>query len=348
MSEVQTAPAPAAAPVSISVAEAAQRYAASKAEAANTTSEAARVLGQQSAKAREERRAQAEKAAQESTEEVEDSNVADDPTLEGEARNDIETANADTPTEAAETQDDPDTRTIDLGEGVSMTVAEVRENILLKADHTRRLQAMAEERKTLESKFSQRLSDLDKTIASLEPMKGKVKTRAEFIEEFGYAEGLDKWDEHTSRVNAAKQLAHQTRTKAQQDARAKAEQDCDQYLVENYNKEWADPAKYEAAQVEITKFAKSLGFTSEQIFGLGVLPGALIALDEARQFRALKASGETVKRAIADKPKVIRPGAKVSAQAGAHSSVQTATAKLKSSGSIADAVALLQASRRVR
>jgi hypothetical protein len=51
---------------------------------------------------------------------------------------------------------------------------------------------------------------------------------------------------------------------------------------------------------------------------------------------------------VADKPKVVKPGAKVSAQAANHSATQSARNKLKSSGSLSDAVAYLQAQRKTK
>lgn len=319
--------------------------------AATNPSDAARILGQRAAEARKERQAEAARTQEAEAVEADAEQQSED---KADSAPDAETANESPSQEQGASQADPDESqegdegTIDLGDGVALTKQEIRDGILMRAQFTKSQMALADERKQLESKFTQRLSDLDKTIASLEPMKGQVKTRAQFIEEFGYAEGLDKWDEHTSRVNAAKQLAQHTKSKAQQEARAQAEQDCDRYLVENYNKEWADPQKYEAAQVAISKHARSLGFTSEQILALGVLPGALMALHDSLELKSLKEKGGEIKRTIADKPKVTRPGAKVSAQAGAQSAAQTARAALKSSGSLKDAVAYLQAQRKAR
>jgi hypothetical protein len=48
---------------------------------------------------------------------------------------------------------------------------------------------------------------------------------------------------------------------------------------------------------------------------------------------------------IADKPRVVKPGAKVSHQAAGQSAIQNAHARLKSSGNLADAVALLRTMR---
>lgn len=352
MSDVATnAPAPAVATGPISVAQAATML-AEKRSAGNTPnpSDAARILGQRAAEARRERQAQATQAQEAPAVEAEAGSEPEDEStpIQGSDTPGDETATNGQPNETQTDEGEPagdEPQTIELEPGLKVTLDEVRSGFMLKADHTRKTQALAEERKQLEGNVSQKLSLLERQIAALEPLKGQVKTRAQFIDEFGYAEGLDKWDEHQSRVNAAKQLAQHTRTTAQKEARAKAEQDCDQHLVENYNKEWADPKKYDSAMIEITKHAKAIGLTGDEIYALGTNPAAIIALDESRQFRALKASTGGVKASIADKPKVIRPGAKVSAQAGATSAATAARAQLKSSGSLADAVKYLQARR---
>lgn len=350
MSDVATnAPAPAVATGPISVAQAATML-AEKRSAGNTPnpSDAARILGQRAAEARRERQAQATQAQEAPAVEAEASSEPEDEStpIQGSDTPGDETATSGQPNETQTEEGEPaEGQTIELEPGLKVTLDEVRSGFMLKADHTRKTQALAEERKQLEGNVSQKLSLLERQIAALEPLKGQVKTRAQFIDEFGYAEGLDKWDEHKSRVDAAKQLAQHTRTTAQRESRAKAEQDCDQFLVETYSKEWADPKKYNTAMIEITKHAKAIGLTGDEIYALGTNPAAIIALDESRQFRALKASTGGVKASIADKPKVIRPGAKVSAQAGATSAATAARAQLKSSGSLADAVKYLQARR---
>jgi hypothetical protein len=346
MSEADTAPAVTQSQ-GITVSEAAAMLKARSAPV-NPVTEAARTLGKAGAEALKARRAEAQ-PAQESTEGVEGGDVPNDPAKVSEdgIQNEHVTAEDAPPNEATtDTEEEPAAaQTIDLGDGVTVTLDEVRDSFMLKADHTRKTQALSEKAKELEGKFSQKLSDLDKALAALEPIKGQAKTRAQFIDEFGQAEGLDKWDEYVSRVNAAKTLAQRARTKAQEDARAQAEQDCDQYLVEKYNKAWSDPKKYGAAQVAITKQAKELGFTPEQIYALGVIPGALIALDESRQFREMQASKSAVTKVLAEKPKVVKPGSKVSAQAQSQSALQTARSNLQKTNSVADAVAYLKARR---
>lgn len=350
MTEATETVAAPAAPQTLTMSQGAQRLAEQRAASqATNPSEAARILGQRAAQARQERQAEAANATEEDSEE--DRGTPEDESPLGDTPGD-ETANAEQPnvTEAAQEDEPAEEQTIEIEPGLKVTLDDVRNGFMMKADHTRKTQALAEERKTFEATRTQKLSQLDKLIASLEPMAGnnKPKTLRDFISEHGAEEGLIQFHDHQRRVEAAKSLAQQTRSQAQQEARAKAEQECDQYLVEHHNKEWADPKKYESAQVEITKYAKSLGFSNDEIFALGVMPGAIIALDKARRLDALEASQGKVKKAIADKPKVFKPGTRVSAQAGLQSATTKAKATLKSSGSVSDAVAYLQAQRKAR
>jgi hypothetical protein len=324
-----------------------------RAASAPTTnpSDAARILGQRAAEARKERQAQAAQPQEAPAEAEAGSEPEDESTpIQGSDTPGDETATHEQPNETQAAESEPagdEPQTIELEPGLKVTLDEVRAGFMLKADHTRKTQALAEERKQLEGNVSQKLSLLERQIAALEPHVGnnKPKTMRDFVHEHGAEEGLVLFHEHQARVDAARRLAEHTRTTAQKEARAKAEQDCDQFLVQNYSKEWADPSKYDAAMVEITKHAKAIGLTNDEIYALGTNPAAIIALDESRQFRALKASTGSVKASVAEKPKVTRPGAKVSAQAGAFSAANSAKAQLKSSGSLADAVKYLQARR---
>ena len=77
-------------------------------------------------------------------------------------------------------------------------------------------------------------------------------------------------------------------------------------------------------------------------------PEAVEMVNDAMAYRELKSREPDLKRTIADKPKVVKPGAKVSAQSQNQSVVQNARANLQKSGSLKDAVAFLQAQRKAR
>ncbi len=126
MSEQTQAAAQPAQPASLTVAQAAQKYAEAKANGvANPVSEAARTLGQRAAAARLERTTQAAAGVQENEQQVED-----EPALSGEPLDNTVTTES-PEVKTAGDQDDPESGTIDLGEGVNMTKDEIRESLLL-------------------------------------------------------------------------------------------------------------------------------------------------------------------------------------------------------------------------
>lgn len=346
MSDTQVA-AQSAQPTSLTIAQAAQMYAESKVTGQpNPVSDAARTLGQQAAKAREERRAEAANAVQNPPVE-EGGNVEDDQTQTGEAQDDLPAENADTPTaENPDDQGDPDTRTIDLGDGVALPVAEVREMIMLKADHTRRLQALSEDRKQLDSDRSQKLTQLDTIVSNLEQKVGKPKSLKELINEHGPIDAMEKYaeqEEETGRLEAAKGIARRQR----QEHLTAQIKDRDRQLAETYNKEWADEARRDAAFTELSEFALKRGADPEHLRQL-TEPWMIEVLDLAMKQVKTAAGAKQITKAVLEKPKVIKPGTKLSAGAANLSKVQQAQKQLKSSGSIADAVALLQARRGSR
>lgn len=345
----QTGPALAPAPPAnaISTTQAAAMLAERRAQASggNDVSEAARKLGQRAAEARRER--QAQPAQTQGPSQGEGGNVEDDP-ANAETLN--ETAATEPPIETnTTTEGEPEqAQTIDLGEGVTVTLDEVRDSFMLKADHTRKTQALAEKEKAVEAVRTQKLAQLEKVVGMLEQAIGRPKTLSQLIQEHGRDDALEhyaKQEEDQKRLAAAHAL--KDRQRGEYIASREAERDA--YLSETYNKEWSDPTKREAAYTELTGYALQLGANPDTLRKYPEVfaePWAIKVLDKARQYDALQASKGKITKTIADVPKVTRPGAKITAQAGAHNAAQAAQARAKSSGKLADAVAFLQARRK--
>lgn len=339
-----------AAPQQIPMAEAVARYSASKAAAKpgdgkpNDVSEAARKLGQRAAEARAQaRQAQAAAQPQEPADESGEQQVEDEP-QESDTQDD--TANAASPTEAeAGTEGEPEqAQTIDLGDGVKVTLDEVRDGFMLKADHTRKTQALASERKEFDAKRTQRLTELENTLGAIKQIIPQPKDLAAFVEELGADEGIKAFARQSK---AFENLAgvYRAADAAKAQARVDAEAQRDKDLAESYNKEWSDETKRTKAYTELTGHALQLGASAEEIRGMTVPAWVLKALDGDKKYQALQANKGNVTKLIADKPKVVKPGARVSQQSASQTSLQNGYAKLKSSGNIADAVALLRITR---
>lgn len=356
MTEQVAAPAANAAPVPMSVAQGAQALAERRAQQVQPQqidkSEAARTLGKAGAEALAKRRAEAANAAQEAQQTTTDDPEANalsaaNGTQAGETESEALTDQADQVTDgesqAIEAIPLADDAKYDLGDGVVVTAEEVRDGFMLKADHTKKTMALAEERKAFESQRDQKLSRLDKIVLTLQASLPQPKSRKEFTDEFGWEEGMDRFEEQNAkiaRINAAQGVAERERFALL----AEKTTDRDKVLAETYRKEWTDAAVRDKEYTDMSAFALSLGASPEQLREM-VEPWMLKGLHMAFLHHQAEQGRSKIVQTIADKPKITKPGAKVTAQAGAQNSYQNAMGNLKKSGQLQDAVAALRARR---
>jgi len=342
MSEaVTTAPADAA-PKTLSIASAAQAL-AEKRQATQqpqpNTSDAARILGQRAAQARQERLAEQQRQAQESSPE-EGGNEQDDEaqgsgeTLTEETASSEQTDATDTAAEA-EPQDDG---TIELEPGVKVTLDEVRDGFMMKADHTRKTQALAEERKSFEADRTQRLSLLDNLIGVAQASLGQPKSMKQWLAE-DPIDGMMKFAEQQERLEQFGQLI-QTRQQEQAHHIGQLKQ----ATIRELSADHGDKAE-EVYSKAVQYVSSKTGTDAKAVEAMLAHPEAVKMVQDAMAYRELKSKEKTITRTIADKPKVVKPGPRVSAQAQHQSAVKVAEAKARKSGSLADALNLLRASR---
>jgi hypothetical protein len=351
MSDVTQAAAGSAAPQALTIAEARERYTASKAGAkqdGNPISEAARTLGGRAREARAQRQAEQARLTQEPPL-GEGGDVEDDPAaaFAGETRDETETEASSDDAESDAQNESEDARlrgpqTIDLGDGVKVSLDEVRDGFMLKADHTRKTQNLAAERRQFESERTQRLRELEHLVGALKHQIPRPRSLKDWLAEDPQG-GLGKFAEQTERLEL---LVNATRAGESQRARAllEAEAARDRDLAEGYNAEWSDHGKRQRDYAALSSFALKEGARPEELRGL-TRPWMIRVMDKAAKYDALQASKGKVAKMIADKPKVVKPGAKVSHQAAGQSAIQNAHARLKTSGNLADAVALLRTMR---
>lgn len=355
MTEQVAVPAANAAPVPMSVSQGAQMLAERRAQQAQPQaidkSEAARTLGKAGAEALAQRRAEA-KAAQEAQRTTTDdpeanATVAANGIQAGETEPETLTDQGEQATdgESQNTEAIPlaDGTSYDLGDGVIVTADEVRDGFMLKADHTKKTMALAEERKAFEAQRDQKLSRLDKIVLTLQASLPQPKSRKQFTDEFGWEDGMDKFEEQNAkiaRINAAQGVAERERFALL----AEKTTDRDKVLAETYRKEWTDAAVRDREYTDMSAFALSLGATPEQLREM-VEPWMLKGLHMAFLHHQAEQGRSKIVKTIADKPKITKLGAKVTAQAGAQNSYQNAMGNLKKSGQLQDAVAALRARR---
>lgn len=345
MTEVAPAAAPAAAPTAISATQGAQMLAEKRAATQGKTdlSAHASALGKAAAEARKARttEAQAQPEAPEAGEPEQDDETQGH--AEGETLNDETASNEPSDETNTESKDEPaEGQMIDLGEGVKVTLDQVRDGFMLKADHTRKTQALSEERKAFENIRTQKVAQLDTALLAVQSLLPQPKDQDVLIDELGLEEGIKAF--------AQQQRMWASFGKALEGRQAEQAQHLES-LKQSTIKQLSEKHGDKAASVfsdAVQYVASKTGADPKQVEALMAHPEAVEMVKDAMTYRELKSKEPDVKRTIAEKPKVTRPGAKVSAQATAFSATQTARAKLKSSGSLSDAVAYLQAQRKAK
>lgn len=335
-----TATAPAV-PQPISAGQAAQMLAEQRAAQTNkpNASDAARILGQRAAEARAQaRQAKAEAEPQEAPPEE------DDATLQAEDKAsapDAETASESPSEEQDAPQDDPaeEDGTIDLGEGVKLSKQEIRDGILMRAQFTKNSMELSEAKKAFEADRTQRISILDNLIGVAQAQLGQPKSMKQWLAD-DPIDGMMKFAEQQERLE---QFGNLLATRQQEQAHHVGQ--LKQATIKGLSTDFGDKA--ESVFTEAVQYvASKTGTDAKAIEAMLAHPEAVKMVADAKAYRELKAKEGEVKRTIAEKPKVTKPGAKVSAQSQNQTAAQNARAKLKSSGSLADAVAYLQAQRR--
>lgn len=324
----------------ITVAQAANMLAEKRqAQAKPDLSAHASAMGKAAAEARKARTTEAQPAPQ--SEETEGETEQDDQSPTGETLSE-ETASSEHPETEGQTEGEPQDGTIDLGDGVKVTLDEVRDGFMLKADHTRKTQALAEERKAFESDRTQRLSLLDNVILAGQQLLGQPQDPRALIEEYGADEGMKRY---FAQVQQFEQLGRVIQVRQEEQARNVSH--LKQATIKELSAELGDKAEGVFSKA-VEYVASKTGTDPKAVEAMMAHPEAVKMVQDAMAYRELKASEGTVKRTIAEKPKVIKPGPKVSAQSQAQNNIKTAKANLQKSGSWQDAVALLRAQRQGR
>lgn len=324
----------------ISLAEGVARFKAVKAAdapTANPISDAARTLGQRAREAREQRQAEQPRKPENVALSGDGGDVEDDPTAQaGETQDEIDTATGEQPNEAntGADEDEPgEGQTIDLGDGVNVTVDEVRDNFMMKADYTRKTQSLAQERQHFEVDRSQRVDFLDKMLGAAKQMLPEFEPVHILMDRLGDGPGMREFGrqqallQQIGTLEAARQQEQAHHSKQLRDATVKA-------LADKHGDKAA--AHYDGAVKVASEWT---GMQPDYLATMMAHPAIPDIVHDAKAWRDLQASKGNVQRKVADKPRVTRPGARVSTQAAGQQQIQNAHAKLKSSGNVADAVA---------
>ncbi len=280
---------------------------------------------------------------EEDTEEVE----SEDDTEE------VEYEASDEDDDAEEVEEQPQTfRVKAAGEEKDVTLDELMQGYQLGADYTKKTQELAELRKAneAEARAIQESKQVRDTYAQ------RLKAIEEFLTQGDSQEDLAALKENDP-IGYAVKVAEQTEKKQQLDAikleqdRIAREQQADyaqamqRYVADEAEKlnkvlpEFSDKVKGEQLRNEIRNYGKTIGFTDQELAQV-YDSRYVLTLHKAMQYDKLQKSKPSVKKKVAEAPKMAKAGTKI--KEGNADIRKKQMAKLRQTGSKQDAAALFE------
>jgi len=280
---------------------------------------------------------------EEDTEEVE----SEDDTEE------VEYEASDEDDDAEEVEEQPQTfRVKAAGEEKDVTLDELMQGYQLGADYTKKTQELAELRKAneAEARAIQESKQVRDTYAQ------RLKAIEEFLTQGDSQEDLAALKENDP-IGYAVKVAEQTEKKQQLDAikleqdRIAREQQADyaqamqRYVADEAQKlnkvlpEFSDKVKGEQLRNEIRNYGKTIGFTDQELAQV-YDSRYVLTLHKAMQYDKLQKSKPSVKKKVAEAPKMAKAGTKI--KEGNSDIRKKQMAKLRSSGRKEDAAVLFE------
>ena len=243
--------------------------------------------------------------------------------------------------EEAEPEAEP-TFEVDTVDGKqTLTLSQLKEGAMLKADYTRKTMAIAEERKAIESRNAE-ISQLKQQFSeALQYWAVPVQQEPNWQD---LASKMSPQEFNLARANyeARQRHAQQAREYLQSMQSQEHQQALqrEQAALLDAVPEWRDEAVRRGAVQDIADAGRGYGFSAEELSGI-VDHRMLLVLRDAAAYRKIKADKPVVTKKVAQAPVAMKPGAKPSKAGAVETARQQQRAKLKKSGSVEDAIELL-------
>jgi hypothetical protein len=257
----------------------------------------------------------------------------------GELSDETETHSGDE--ESPETKD-AETEMVTLADGSQITLQDAQAGYLRQTDYTKKTTQLAEERRQAGEQNAETIKHLSKLVNDLEQQVISEPDWSALIDEYGADRVMQtqiEWNKqqqskHSAIVEVNAQKDYQQRLAVSE---AKGE-----LLKGTYEPKWIDPKKLEEGLVAVAKYADDTYGIPSSALAETPDPNFFIILDKARRFDELQNKVPQVKKAMAKKPKPMRPGSTVKIK----KPTSDAFARVRKSGTDEDALAALSSLRR--
>jgi hypothetical protein len=275
-----------------------------------------------------------------------------------EAEYSAESEEQDVSAEEAESQEEvveelPKYRVKVSGEEVEVSLDELLNGYSRTADYQKKTQSLAEQRKAVEADrvkieeaaktretYAQRLQVIEQLLQQQDQSQDLASLKSE--DPIAYAVAMAEKMERDKQLQAVQierqrvQQEQQSYTQAQLQKHIQAEQ---AKLVEAIP-EFKDDVKAEVVRRDIRNYAKSQGFTDQELSQV-YDSRAVLALYKAAQYDKLMAGKGVTSKKVANAPKTIRPGTS-NPQSSENETVKKERAALRQSGNKKDAARLFE------
>lgn len=257
--------------------------------------------------------------------------------------------------EQEEAEDEPEEhpryRVKAAGEEKEVTLDELIKGYQLGADYTKKTTEVAEQRKVIEAERQaiQEAKQLREAYAQrLQLVEQFLSTPEEDIEHLkesdpiGYAVKVAEQTQKEKQLQAVR--AEQAKLAEQQ--QFEQAQSLRNHLAAESEKiaaiipEYADKEKGAKVRQEIRDYAKSIGWTDQEL-GSVYDSRAVLSLYEGMQYRKLMQNKPAVTKKVAEAPKMVKPGT-TKTQTSEREQMKKDKARLRESGKVRDAAAIFE------
>lgn len=257
--------------------------------------------------------------------------------------------------EQEEVEDEPEEhpryRVKAAGEEKEVTLDELIKGYQLGADYTKKTTEVAEQRKVVEAER--------RAIEEAKQLRESYAQRLQLVEQFLSTpeEDIEHLKE-TDPIGYAVKVAEQTQKEKQlqavraEQAKIATQQQLEQaqslrnHLAAESGKiaavipEYADKEKGAKVRQEIREYAKSIGWTDQEL-GSVYDSRAVLSLYEGMQYRKLMSNKPAVNKKVSEAPKMVKPGT-TKAQASEREQIKRDKARLRETGNVRDAAAIFE------
>ena len=252
-----------------------------------------------------------------------------------------------------EVEEQPRYRVKVSGEEVEVSLDELLNGYSRTADYQKKTQSLAEQRKAVEAErikieeaaktretYAQRLQVIEQLLQQQNQGEDLSSLKAEdpIAYAVAMAEKVER-EKQLAAVQAERQRVQQEQAAHQQALLQKHIQGEQAKLIEAIP-EFKDDVKAEVVRRDIRNYAKSIGFTDQELSQV-YDSRAVLALYKAAQYDKLMANKGAATKKVATAPKTIRPGTS-NPQSSENEAVKKERARLRQSGNKKDAARLFE------